>query len=164
MRLCFGLLALCFSINVNAVPAKLLYYKFFGDYLSEKTYQVEVNLEQDSIRDLKALLQNKRTHEPGCSCDICTATDKGIDSNLVIVGYGEGYPEDFFMATENLDQSTPLENIIGAMPKEEQAKTWHIYFIDRELSTYVTEKKTVHPTCPFKSLSEIGQQKLRFFE
>lgn len=157
-------LSLVLSMHAFSEPANVLYYDFFGDFLNEKSYDLDIDVDRHSIKDIKEMLAAKRAEDPRCACFICKAHEKGIDANLVIIGYGKkGQARDFFAATKDINESTPLAQALGTLPVRKNGQAWRIFFINREISKYVTENLEVHWASPFSALAEIRKQDLKYF-
>lgn len=136
------------SLTLFSQPAQIMYYNAFGDYITEKPYQIEIN-QDTSLSEMLFTLKKLRKNN-------------NVESNLVVIGYGEdSHPNNFFAATKNINYQLPLFYLLQSnMPIESKNKKWYIYFINSSLSHYVCAKEAHHWSSAFYWLSLIGLQNL----
>lgn len=147
MRLLMGFLYLI-SLPMFADQAEINYLDFFYDYVIHESYRVAIDPAVDSLASLKAVVNERLGGE--------------ITSNFSLVGYGsEGAVEDFFAASRNTDSDIPLARVFSA--PDNSNKTWFIYFIDKSLNHYITDKKPLQPSSPFAFLAAVGMRSLIYF-
>lgn len=151
------LLYFLLPLHLFATPVELMYYDSFGDYISESTYEKNVDMANMSLAQLKALLEEaRRAHG--------SSHIKPLEANLVIIGYGiDGNPEEFFAASPNVDNAAQISKILVKWPDHQVSAKWRVYFIDKYLSGYVTARKDHHWASPFRWLAQIGLQDLQYF-
>lgn len=144
----FITISLFLSLGLLSQPAKIMYYNAFGDYFTEKSYKIEID-EKTSLQDILSSLKELRKND-------------NIQSNLVIIGYGENSEaHNFFAASKNINDQTPIFSLLKFnMPILNKNKKWYIYFINPSLSNYVCAKKEHHWSSAFYPLSLIGLQNL----
>ena len=144
----FITISLFLSLGLLSQPAKIMYYNAFGDYITEKPYQIEID-EKTSLQDILLSLKELRKND-------------NIQSNLVIIGYGENSEaSNFFAASKNINYQIPIFSLLKSnMPILNKNKKWYIYFINSSLSYYVCAKEAHHWSSAFYWLSLIGLQNL----
>ena len=152
MRRRFTLLVILLSLPLFSEPAEIMYYNFFGDYLSERSFQIDVDIPNISLQEIHSILQSRRESK------------YPIDADLVIIGYGQRrYPEVFFAATSFINYEIPLNMALSHQPERVPDGKWYIYYIDRSLSGYVRARQDHHWSSPFRWLAQIGLQDLHYF-
>lgn len=140
------------SAHLMSEPATLMYYNSFGDYIVEDPYQVDIEVSDLSLKEIKTMLEKKRR------------ANNAIDSDLVVIGYGDGgAPTDFFAATSFVNYEIPLKNALSHMPARMPNARWYIIYVDKYLSHHVRAKKDHHWASPFRWLAQIGLQDLQYF-
>lgn len=144
----FVIISLFLSLKLLSQPANIMYYNAFGDYITEKSYQIEID-ETTSLQDILLSLKKLRKND-------------NIQSNLAIIGYGEDSDaSNFFAASKNINYQIPIFSLLQPkMPIPSENKKWYVYFINSSLSNYVCAKKAHHWSSVFYWLSLIGLQNL----
>lgn len=146
------LMALFLALPVFCEPAEIMYYNSFGEYLTERPYQIDMDIHNASLREILAVLKTKRNK------------NDTINSDLVLIGYGaKGTPQDFFAATKFVNYEIPLRNALEELPTLRPDAKWYIIFVDKSLSHYVRAREDHHWSSPFRWLAQIGLQDLHYF-
>jgi hypothetical protein len=131
MRLIFSMsLMLLLSSSLFCEPVEIMYYHFFGDYLIENPYQIDVDIENMNLAQIKTILSNMRdNHWP-------------IESDLAIVGYGqESSPKEFFAAFNSINDQTLFKQAFSSLPVPALGSRWYIYFVNDRISKNSPETK-----------------------
>lgn len=138
-----------FSNYVFCETAVLNLIETFGDYFVHKEFDVDIKPKITSIAPLKTEVKEQ--------------IGRSLHADLVIVGYGtKGEVSEFIGASKNLKNDVPLEKIFPNLNRSSDKK-WFIFFVSKELSHYVTDKKYIHEYSPFAFLAAVGMQDLTWF-
>jgi hypothetical protein len=147
------LLAMILSLPLCSENLEIMYYNFVGDYLVERSYQVDINVLNASLKEIKFLLEALRHDEEINNAD------------LVIIGYGpKGYADEFFAATYSINDEVPLRIMLKHVPTYDADSKWYIYYIDKSLSPYIRARYDHHESSPFRWLAHVGMQDLSYFQ
>ncbi len=151
MRL-VNLLIFLFAVPIFAEPVEIMYYDFFGDYLVENSYTIDITIQNASLKEIKEILAKKRNK------------NNDIDSDLVVIGYGpENTPSAYFAASNFTTNTAPLKAALANMPTRMPNAKWYVYYVNKGLSAYVRKREDHHWSSPFRWLANIGLQDLQYF-
>lgn len=152
MRIIFStFFMLGLSLSLFSQPVEIMYYDFFGEYLKESSYEIDIQVENMSLAQIKAILANKRENQ------------WPIESDLAIIGYGpNGYPNEFFAAFDYVNNQSPLKEALPYLPTRVLGSKWYIYFVNKNISNTVRKQKDHHWASPLRWLAQIGLQDLRY--
>lgn len=145
-------LAVAVSLPLFSEPAEIMYFNYFGDYLTEEPYEIDINVDDANLKEIQTILQKRR------------GTTSAMDTDLVVIGYGpQGEPSEFFAATSFVDYQIPLRMALSHLPTRKPNAKWYLYFINRSISPYVRARQDHHWSSPFRYLAQIGLQDLQYF-
>lgn len=155
-----ALFYLAIFLNVQTAfcePAQTMLLSYFGDYLDEDEYSLEIDVNTDSVAKILEKLNVLRDNRHNYQCD-------KKQSDLVIIGYGNNTrPEHFFAATKNIYDTKPLAKAIKSMPNRQEDGVWYVYFVSKYLSHLVLKP---NPSKIFDYpgwLTKIGLRPLEYF-
>lgn len=138
-----------FSSYIFCETAVLNLIETFGDYFLSHEFDVDIKPNKTSISPLKTEVQQQ--------------IGRSLYADLVIVGYGaKGEAAEFIGASKNLKNDVPLEKIFPNLNRSSDKK-WFIYFVSKDISRYVTDKKYINKDSPFAFLAAVGMQNLIWF-
>jgi hypothetical protein len=144
-------LALWLALPLFSEPVQVMYYNSFGDYVLENVHQIDIDIQNTSLQQIRSTLQRFRG-------------GTAMDADLVLIGYGaQSAPTNFFAATAYVDYQIPLGVAISQMPERIPDGQWYIFYIDESLSHHVRARKDHHWASPFRWLAQIGLQNLHYF-
>jgi len=128
-----------------------MYYDFFGEFLRESPHDLNVDIENMTLAQLKTLLLNIRDSK------------EKIESDLAIIGYGPNRaPTEFFAAFNNINDQTLVKQALAYLPIRAPNSRWYIYFINDRISYIVRDKKDHHWASAYRWLAQIGLQDLNY--
>lgn len=140
------------AFPIFSAPLEIMYYDALGDYITERSFYLDVDVENTSLAELRVMLENERK------------SNWPMDDDLVIIGYGDNsMPQEFFAATRFTDYAIPLKDALAHQPTITPTGEWRIYFVSKRLSNYVRARKDHHWSSPFRFLALVGLQDLQFF-
>ncbi len=136
-----------FAHSVDLSPAELRLIDFFGEYRADDFMNIELDIQTTSLKEITQQLNAIKRPE-----------GKIINPYALVIGYGKkALINEFIANTVFLNSEETVPELLGnIMPEKCEDARWYFYFIPKEYSSLLYEKKLQHWASPFNTIIKLG--------